>query len=104
MIKQWNLCKETWVKECFAITAMFKVTDIPIHFFIILSLCYFIQALNINFYLAFPCIVSATILVIVKLLENEPQPFWFYLIVIGCGVAHSLLIVWLIIKLKAISV
>ena len=90
-------------KECLAITAMFAVPGIPIYFLIILPLYYFIQTLNVNFYIAFPCIVSAIMLVIVKLLENEPQPFWFYLVVIGCGVAHSLLIVWLIIKLKAIS-
>lgn len=91
-------------KECLEISGMFAIPGIPIYFLIILPLYYFIQTLNINFYIAFPCAVSVIMLVIVKLLENEPQPFWFYLVVIGCGVAHSLLIVWLIIKLKSLSV
>lgn len=92
------------IKECLALTAMFALPAIPIYFYIILPLYYFIQTLNVNFYIAFPCFVSAIMLVIVKLLENEPQPFWFYLIVISCGIAHALLIIWLIIKLKALSV
>lgn len=91
-------------KDSLAITAMFAVPGIPIYFLIILPLYYFIQARDINFYIAFPCAVSVIMLFIVKLLENEPQPFWFYLVVISCGIAHSLLIVWLIIKLKALSV
>lgn len=90
-------------KDGLAITAMFALPGIPIHFFIILPLYYFIQKLKVNFFIAFPCVVALIMLVILKLLEKEPQPFLAYLIVIGCGVAHSLLITWLIIKFKAIS-
>ena len=92
------------VKECLEISGMFAIPGVPIYFLMVLPLYYFIQTLNVNFYIVFPSVVSLIMLAMVKLLENEPQPFWVYLVVASCGIAHSLLIVWLIIKLKSLSV
>ncbi|HTF96843.1 MAG TPA: hypothetical protein VL995_11975 [Cellvibrio sp.] len=92
------------VKECLEISTMFAIPGVPIYFLIVLPLYYFIQTFNINFYIAFACAVSVVMLVVAKLLENEAQPFWVYLVMAGCSIAHSLLIVWLIAKLKSVSV
>ena len=91
-------------KGCLAITGIFAIPGVPLYFLIILPLYFFIQKFNVNFYLAFPLVVSLMMLVTVKLLEKEPQPFWFYLLVTGCGIAHALLIAWLIVRLKSLSV
>lgn len=91
-------------KEMFEMWGMFAVAGIPIYFILILPLYYILKSSGgIPMLYGFPAGVTIIMLLLFVLLATRSWGYKEVLVVIGCSALHSLFVIWLISKLKAIS-
>jgi hypothetical protein len=90
-------------KGCFAFGFMFAMGGFPIFFLIILPLYHFLKSIPFNFYITFPTSVALVMLAVFFMIAERRETLWVYPIIIGCGAAHALLIIWLINKFNAVG-
>ncbi|WP_188466014.1 hypothetical protein [Marivirga lumbricoides] len=88
----------------FTISAMFAMFGLPIYLIIILPLYYFLQSLQFPINYSFPIVISI-IMSILFLIMNEREWGWKQIaVILLCSYIHSYFILWVIAKLRSISI
>lgn len=82
---------------------LFSIAGIPIYFILILPIYYALKSSSMPMLYSFPASVSIIMLIIYALMTTKAWDYRVILAVIVCGILHSLFIMWLISKFKAIS-
>jgi len=82
---------------------IFAMLGIPVYYALMMPSYYILKNLGFPIIISFPFVVSVIILILFKILATKPWGFTVFITLAGCGILHSLFILWLISKFKSMG-
>lgn len=90
--------------RAFTILAMFALFGLPIYLIIILPLYYFLQSLQFPINYSFPIVISIIMSILFSLMNERDWGWKQIAVILLCSYVHSYFILWLMAKLRSISI
>ncbi|WMJ72281.1 hypothetical protein RCC89_03745 [Cytophagaceae bacterium ABcell3] len=91
------------LNDIFSLGMIFSLVGMFIYFVAILPLYYVLQTLDYSIYLTFPSAIFLVMLILFTLLATQSLGVLGLAVVLFCSIVHSLMILWIIDMLKALT-